>query len=144
MNKDLKASDSIVINASAEKVWETLTNPKKIKKYLFDTDTITDWKKNSPIIFQGEYQGQHYRDKGRVLEIKKNELIRYSYWSGFSGLEDIPENYSTISYTIEELEDDKVKFTWMQEGFGSEEGQKHSQESLHELLVEIKKIAEKG
>ncbi len=34
MNKNLKVSKSIEINSSADKIWDTLTNPEKIKIYL--------------------------------------------------------------------------------------------------------------
>lgn len=67
MNKNLMVSKSIEINSAAENVWEVLTNPEKIKVYLFGTQTISDWKVGSPIIFQGEYEGHRYKDKGNVL-----------------------------------------------------------------------------
>ncbi|MFT4523676.1 MAG: hypothetical protein ACI8ZN_002631 [Bacteroidia bacterium] len=43
MNKKLKVSKSIAINASATQVWDALTDPEKIKVYLFGTEAITDW-----------------------------------------------------------------------------------------------------
>ena len=57
MNRNLKVSKSIEVNSNAKKVWDALTNPGKIKVYLFGTETITDWQIGSPIIFQGEYEG---------------------------------------------------------------------------------------
>ena len=51
MDKNLIAKQSITINAKAENVWEVLTNPEKIKIYLFGTETITDWKVGSSIIW---------------------------------------------------------------------------------------------
>ena len=143
MKKNLIASKSIEINTKAENVWSTLTNPEKIKTYLFGTETITDWKVGSPIIFQGEYEGHQYKDKGNVLENKENEVLKYAYWSGFSGLEDKPENYSIITYQLEHLANNHVKFTWTQEGFANEEGQQHSEKGLEGMLDQIKKIAEK-
>ena len=143
MNKNLKVSKSIEINSNVEKVWEALTNPEKIKIYLFGTETITDWKIGSPIIFQGEYEGHKYKDKGNVLENKMYEILKYDYWSGFSGLEDIPENYSIVTYRIENASDNQVKFTWTQEGFANEEGQQHSENGLNGMLEQIKILVEK-
>lgn len=142
MNRNLKVSKSIEINSNAEKVWDALTNPEKIKVYLFGTETITDWKIGSPIIFQGEYEEHKYKDKGNVLENRENEILKYDYWSGFSGLEDKPENYSIVTYQIENLSDNQVKFTWTQEGFANEEGQQHSENGLYGMLEQLKKLVE--
>jgi len=142
MNRELKVSKSIEISSSAEKVWNALTNPEKIKVYLFGTETITDWKIGSTIIFQGEYDGHKYKDKGNVLKNIENEILEYDYWSGFSGLEDTSENYSIVTYQIEKVSGDKVKLTWTQEGFANEEGKQHSEKGLPAMLEQIKKLVE--
>lgn len=143
MNKDLIASSNIKIKSTPEKVWNVLTNPEKIKEYLFGTEVKTDWKVGSQILFQGEYDGQKYLDKGNVIDKKENELLRYNYWSGFSGLEDKSENYSLVTYKIDKLDDKEVKFTWHQKGFSSEEGQKHTEQGLKVMLEKIKELGEK-
>ncbi len=84
MNHELSVSESVIVNADAKKVWEALTNPAIIKDYLFGTETVTDWKVGSTIIFQGEYDGHKYKDEGVILENKPLELLSYSYWSGFT------------------------------------------------------------
>jgi len=40
MNRNLKVSKSIEINSIAEKVWDVLINPDKIKAYLFGTEKL--------------------------------------------------------------------------------------------------------
>ena len=140
MNKNLRVSKSIAINATVEEVWDALTNPEKIKVSLFGTETITDWKVGSPIIFQGEYDGHKYKDKGNVLENKPNKLLKYDYWSAFTGLEDSPEHYSIITYEIEASSNKMVLLKWTQEGFTSEEAQQHSDNGLYVLLEQIKKL----
>ena len=142
MNTSLNISKSIQINAVKNKVWEALTNPEKIKLYLFGTETVSTWKTGSPIIFRGEYQGQHYRDKGMILDIKKEELLKYSYWSGFSGLEDKPENYSYITFTMH-FADNKTTLTLNQAGFKDEQSKQHSSENWGQVLEKIKEIVEK-
>ena len=86
MDKQLTVTATIDINADTCKVWDALINPEKIKVYLFGTETISDWKVGSPIIFQGEYQGHKYQDKGTIKNIKPNQLMQYDYWSGFQDL----------------------------------------------------------
>ena len=86
MKHHLVVSESIDVNAEPSKVWDALTDPAIIKKYLFGTETITDWMVGSEIIFQGVYgeNNEHsYRDKGVVLENVPNKKLSYSYWSGF-------------------------------------------------------------
>lgn len=142
MDKSLIATSSIQIKSSPEKIWNVLTNPEKIKNYLFGTEVKTDWKKGSPMTFSGEYEGHKYEDKGNVIESKPNELLKYNYWSGFSGLEDKPENYSLVSYKIKKMDDKNFEFTWHQQGFSSEEGKCHTEEGLQTMLQQIKKLAE--
>ncbi len=142
MRHDLIVSEKTVINTTAERIWEVLTNPELIKKYLFGTETITDWKIGSKIIFQGEYDGKRYSDHGYILENIPFQKLKYSYWTAFSGLEDIPENYSQITYFLETIEDKKIEFTWTQQGFATENGRNHSAEGMAGFLNEIKKIAE--
>jgi len=142
MDKSLVALSNIKIQSTAEKVWSMLTDPEKIKAYLFGTQIQTDWKIGSPIVFQGEYNGQIYKDKGNVIENKENELLKYDYWSRFSGLEDIPQNYSLITYKLEKVNDKTVNFTWHQQGFSSEKGKCHTEQGLETMLEQIKRLAE--
>lgn len=143
MNKNLIDSSNINIQSTPEKIWDVLTKPENIKEYLFGTEVLTDWKIGNPIVFQGEYNGQKYEDKGNVIENTRNKLLKYDYWSGFSGMEDKPENYSFVTYKIEKLNKNSVKFTWHQQGFSNKEGQKHTENGLKVILEKIKEIAEK-
>jgi uncharacterized protein YndB with AHSA1/START domain len=142
MNHNLSVSETIIVHVPVTKMWEVLTNPDLIKQYLFGTDTVTDWKVGSPIIFQGEYQGHKYKDMGTILEIKPLEKIAYSYWSGFSGLENKPENYSKVIYTLKPA-GSYTEFTWTQIGYVDEARQKHSKDSMPEFLKGLKAVAEK-
>lgn len=143
MNHDLIVSKSININADLSKVWNALTNPEIIKEYLFGTETITDWSVGSKIIFQGEYDGHKYKDEGIILENKAKKLLSYSYWSGFSGLENKPENYLTVTYTLKPRNNNSTELTWMQKGYANEEGHKHSSDGMEAFFEQIKAIAER-
>ncbi len=146
MRQDLIVSQSIEINATPSQVWEALTNPEIIKEYLFGTETITDWKVGSEIIFQGVYgenKEYSYRDRGVIREFVLHQSISYTYWSGFSGLEDKPENYSLVTYTLA-ANNSITTFTWTQKGFATEEGYRHSLTGMKEFLEKIKGIVERA
>jgi len=143
MNLDLQASESVVIKADLAKVWDVLTNPEIIKEYLFGTETLTDWKVGRDIVFQGEYEGHKYRDHGVIKENVFHKRIAYSYWSGFSGLEDKPENYGMVIYDMSPVDDTHTLFTWTQKGFPDEQRQQHSQSGMPAFLEQIKTIAER-
>jgi uncharacterized protein YndB with AHSA1/START domain len=143
MRQDLIVSRSILMNTSPDSLWKTLTSPELIKEYLFGTETLTDWIVGHEIVFQGEYQGHKYRDHGVILDLEPNKRLSYSYWSGFTGLEDKPENYSEITYILAKKAELQVEFTWMQRGFANEEGKKHSESGMDGLLEKIKSIAER-
>ena len=142
MNSELAIMKSIEINSNSEKVWDALTNPEKIKVYLFGTETITDWKVGSSIIFQGEYQGHKYKDKGTIKQIVYTKILQYDYWSSFSGLEDKPENYSLITFYLE-VKNNKTTLTLTQQGFASEQAQQHSGTAWANVLKVIKELSEK-
>jgi len=146
INDDLIVSGSIEVNASVSKVWDTLTNPQIIKEYLFGTETITDWQVGSDVIFQGVY-GEHgenrYKDKGVIMENIPNERLSYTYWSGFSGQEDKPENYSRVTYTLVPRGDNRTEFTWTQEGYANQEAYEHSLSGMPAFLEQVKAIMER-
>jgi uncharacterized protein YndB with AHSA1/START domain len=146
MNHDLVVSQSVDIRKGKPEVWNALTNPEIIKEYLFGTETITDWKVGSEIIFQGVYGDNMeytYRDKGVITENINLERLSYTYWSGFSGLEDKPENYSLVTYTLTDKGKNSTTFRWTQKGFANEEAYRHSSGGMGDFLKKIKEIIER-
>ncbi len=79
--QNLTTKRSNVINSQAESIWDVLTNPDKIKQYLFGSEAITDLKVGNSVIFQRNSGGKIYRDKGEILDVVPNKLLKYSYWS---------------------------------------------------------------
>ena len=141
MNSTISLEVSTVIHAPVHKVWEALTKPEIIKEYFFGTNTYTDWQPGHPIVFKGEWEGKNYEDKGTVMEVKENELIRYNYWSSMSGIQDKPENYVTISYQVEGKDND-VTLTVRQENIPDEKMKAHSEENWKKVLKELKNLLE--
>ena len=142
MAEKYKVLKTIEINADKSKVWDALINPEIIKQYFFGTEVVSDWEVGSEIIFQGEYQGTKYRDKGNILKIETEKIIRYNYWSGFSGLEDKEENYSIVTYELND-ENGKTRLSLTQENLANEQSKEHSDKNWDIVLSQMKEIIEK-
>ena len=142
MKTNITGRVELDIKAPVEKVWEALTTPEIIKQYLFDTNTFTDWKVGHPIIFKGEWEGKPYTDKGTILEIEKNKMIKYDYWSPRSGNEDKPENYVIITYHLKN-KGDYTTLVITQENIPDEKMKEHSEENWAKVMGDMKKIVEK-
>jgi len=100
MTRGFEAINTVTIDAPQADVWDALTNPAKVKEYLHGTEMSTDWKEGSPIYWRGEWKGKPYEDKGKVLEVKPQRLLKYTHWSPLGGSEDKPENYHTVVYEL--------------------------------------------
>lgn len=132
---------SVKINATPSKVWDILTNPNKIVLYTGST-TQTDWNVGSPITWSGEMHGTKYENKGKVLENNPNNLLRYTYWSGMGGDADLPENYSEITYTLKQADDNSVELTYSRIKIATEIETQIFQGHIQSMLSEIKKLSE--
>ena len=137
--KGLTVKQSIKLQASPSEVWSALTDPEKIKKYFWGTNTVSDWKVGSSIVFTGEWDGQPYQDKGTILEFIPEEKLVYNYWSSFSGIEDIPENYANITYQLTPQEDGTL-LEITQDGIENEEKRAHSESSWKTVLENLKEV----
>jgi len=142
MKNNLTGKVSVSIQADAAKVWDALTQPSIIKQYFYGTDTITDWKERSPIIFKGEWEGKSYEDKGTILNVEPGKLLRYTYWSSLSGIEDKPENYIPVTYALAEG-NNKTTVTVTQENIPNEKMKSHSEKNWKNVLSNLKKLLEK-
>lgn len=141
MDKNLKLSTSIDINASIGKVWFALTDKASIKQYFWGTETNTDWKEGSPISFSGTWEGTRYEDKGFILKIEKEKILRHSYWSSFWGTDHDPDDLSIITYELSR-NGEQTTLTVTQQGFKDEQSREHSVGNWNGILDNIKKLLE--
>ena len=141
MANELTVRKSIKINADKTKVWDALVNPEKIKLYLYGTETISDWKVGRPIVFQGVWEGVTYKDKGTIMEFIPEQKLKYDYWSSFSKLEDVPENYQQITFDLIN-QDETTILTLTQENVPNQEAKEHSEANWGMVLDQLKQIVE--
>lgn len=140
---NIEFSTTMEVNALKANVWDALINPEKIKQYLFGTNTLCDWKVGSPLRFTGEWEGKTYEDKGTILAIEKEKVLSYNYWSNFSGVADVPDNYQIVTFTLEEV-GGKTHLNLRQQNIRSEEAKSHSEENWKMVLGSLKELVEKG
>ena len=142
MKDTFTATAKITIKAGAARVWDALTNPKLIKQYLFGTDAKSDWKVGSPITYTGVWEGKTYEDKGTIVELVPNRLLKSTYWSSFSGKPDSPENYATVTYELSQNGGETI-VTVTQDNNPSRDSANHSEENWKKVLAAMKDLLEK-
>lgn len=142
MKTGITGKVSIRIEATAAEVWKALTTPELIKQYFFNTNAVSEWKVGSPIFFRGEWQGKSYEDKGTIKEIIPQKFFRYSYWSSISGIEEKPENYVDITYSLTE-ENGGTTLVITQENIPDEKMREHSEENWNKVVEGLKDLVEK-
>ena len=136
---------TIIIKASPSAVWDTLTNPGMMKLWMGEPemgiDIITDWKVGNPIIVKG-FHHVKFENKGTVLRFEPNKVLQYNYLSSLSRLPDKPENYSTIEFRLEPVEN-KTLLTLTVANFPTETIFKHIDFCWTTTIEIIKKLIEK-
>lgn len=142
MSANLIAKVTVTIAAPATEVWNALTDPDQIKQYFFGSEAVSDWKEGSTLEFKGEWEGKPYVDKGVILKSEPNKLFQYTYYSPFSGLPDVPENYANISYELLE-EDGSTILTVKQENVSDEEVRQRSEKNWLIVMNNLKELLEK-
>ncbi|MHC6218923.1 SRPBCC domain-containing protein [Arthrobacter sp. MMS24-S77] len=143
MTGNFIASSSIAIQASADRVWSVLTNPEAIKEFMFGTDVVTDWTVGGPIVWRGIWKGKAYEDKGVILEFEPGRRLVNTHFSPLSGQDDAPENYHTLTWTLEP-EGGATKLTLTQDNNASPDEAAHSKGMWDSLVESVKNIAERS
>ena len=126
-------------SSSPETVWKGLTDPELVRQYFFGTELVADWHVGGKIYFRGEWEGQPYEDKGEILELNPPFKLTYSYFSSFSELEDLPENYNNISYIVEP-ENGGSKLTILQDGISNEDALNDSAQNWDMVIKGLQDI----
>ena len=151
MSQPLIVTNTIVIQAPASKVWDALINPQQTKKYMFGCETVSDWKKGSPLLWSALYEGKEtVFVKGAIKDIQLEKFLAYTTIDPNSDIDDVPENYLTVTYKLEEKNGETV-FTVTQGDYAKvADSEKRYQEAYNNgegwnpILIEIKKLVEAG
>ena len=135
------ATATVEIDAPPARVWTALTDPAEIEKYMFGSHVVTDWKPGSPIVWEGEYEGKRYEDKGEIVEIKPARRLKVTHFSPLSGQEDVPENYHTLTYELEAA-GPITRVALSQDNNPTVEAAEHSKANWEKMLSGLKEVVE--
>ena len=150
MQNPLLVKSEILINATAEKVWDVLTNPAQTKKYMFGCETVSDWKVGSELLWRGEWEGEvMVFVKGLIVEIVPNKKLAYTTIDpNNTAIADIPVNYLTVTYQLENQGNKTLLIVTQGDYNKVADGERRYQEAYNNgegwnpILVQMKQIAE--
>jgi uncharacterized protein YndB with AHSA1/START domain/DNA-binding transcriptional ArsR family regulator len=87
----------IVIASSAQKVWESLTNPEFTQKFWFGRKVLSDWKVGS-VVSVLTPEGKE-EVKGEVIEFQPNTRLSYTWQTP----EETLEEATTVVFELQEM-----------------------------------------
>ena len=132
---------TIKINASRQKVWDTITKAELVKLWQYGSDLLTNWEIGSEIKFRTEWDGKVFEQWGKVLEVRTNELVKYNLFAPGPDLEDKPENYFIMSYVLTQ-QDGQTQLEIIQEDSRPNAVQEKPQGEENPVLKSLKQLAE--
>jgi uncharacterized protein YndB with AHSA1/START domain len=131
------------IDAQPEDVWDALTNPARIREYMFGSEVSTDWKPGSPITWKGEFEGKAFEDKGEIISFEPGRRLEVTHFSPLTGQDDRPENYHRVRYELQPANGGTV-VRLTQDNSSSAEEAEHSGATWQMMLDSLKKVVEQG
>lgn len=149
MAEELYIRNTITIDAPVQRVWDILVNPQETKRYMFGCETVSDWKVGSELLWRGVFDGvELVAVKGHIVAFNPEKLLSYTAIDpNNAAIPDIPENYTTVSYLLNE-KNGSTELTITQGDYANvAEGEKRYADSLagggwSSILEQIKTIAE--
>ena len=140
---DFVANGFIEINSSRSEVWTALVTPSAIKQYRLGTEVESTWHEGSDITWKGEFNGKKYEDKGVILQMEAEKMLKYTHFNALSGKPDEPDNYHIVTVYLADGAD-KTEVSLTQENNIDEEARLESEKNWGAMLDGLKKYVEKS
>jgi uncharacterized protein YndB with AHSA1/START domain len=126
-----------IVAANADTAWSCFMDPKQSAEFFFGISFKSDLVKGHPIVWQGEWQGQSFEDRGIILEIERPRLFRYDYVSSMA-----PETHYEVVYSFETVPGG-TRVAIKQSNASSREAAEHSEKNWTAMLDAIKSKLER-
>ncbi len=92
---------AIRISATPEAVWDTLTNPAKIARYMYGAIARTNWQSGHPVHYYFSQDGQETLVvKGEVVRAEAPFCLEHTLFPTTWSLPDASENYLSVIYRL--------------------------------------------
>src|ERR1700712_2059854 len=138
---DYVSRAEILIRKAPEEVWQMITATGSNPEIMFGAEIVTDWQVGHPIVWKGEWNGTSYEDKGTILEVDEPNTLSMTHFSPLTGQADQPENYHTVSYSLQKVaEGTRVALT--QDKNPTVEDAAHSEENWMLMLKGLRSVVE--
>jgi len=135
---------SITIHAAAETVWNALTIPALMNKWMSETgiEIITDWKVGGSITIKGDWYKTGFINTGKVLQFKPGSALTYTHLSSLSRLDESEENYAKLEFELQQ-QDGACLLTFRASNFATEAIYRHFVFYWNVALELLKRFVEK-
>jgi uncharacterized protein YndB with AHSA1/START domain len=122
-------SEEVTVAAPVSVVWERLVSLQSMREWLggsdFSIEVDTTWEEGSAIVIRGLHH-KRFESRGMVLAFKPCDALIFTHLSSLSGLPDLPCNYTTLSFMLEDTGSQTI-VRFVASGFPTQSIYKHLQ-----------------
>lgn len=137
------ATADVDISASPAQVWQALTDPEQIRRYLFGARVDTTWEPGDPITWAGQIGERSYVDHGEVVEVTPEQRLVVTHFSPLSGQEDSPENYHRLCWELSD-QGDHTHLRLEQDNNATADAAAESEQNWETVVRGLKDLVERG
>ena len=135
---DLNVTVTRTIHAPVKRVWQALTRPADVAKWMMGAKVESDWTPGAPITWRGEYDGKPFEDTGEVIEVEPGKRLKHTHASGSAGPDATP---NVLTWTLAG-DDDATRLTLVQSGATSQKEAEAFRKNWSAMLDALKDVAE--